>query len=60
MWNFFLNGVGGDTKLQNRNGPTDFGKKIYGDMLRGGRTGCLGLAHAHCGIWNDWPMGTAV
>ena len=23
-----------------------------------GQTGGLGLAYAHCGIWNDWPMGT--
>ena len=23
-----------------------------------GWAGCLGLARAHGGIWNDWPMGT--
>ena len=21
-------------------------------------TGGLGLTHAHCGVWNDWPTGT--
>ena len=24
-----------------------------------GGTGGLGLAYAHCGIWNDWPMGAS-
>ena len=23
-----------------------------------GWTGGLGLAYAHCGIWNNWPVGT--
>ena len=23
-----------------------------------GWTGGLGLAYEHCGLWNDWPMGT--
>ena len=25
---------------------------------REGQTEGLGLTHAHCGIWNDWPTGT--
>jgi len=24
-----------------------------------GWTGDLGLTHAQCSIWNDWPMGTS-
>ena len=28
-----------------------------GDRRGEGWTGGLGLAYAHCGIWNDWPTG---
>ena len=37
---------------------SDFENK--GDMLMGGKgwTGDLGLAYAHCGTWNGWPVGT--
>ena len=28
-----------------------------GQVVGEGRIGGLGLAYAHCGIWNDWPMG---
>ena len=41
---------------------TDFENKlmvIKGDRQWGeGSTGDLRLAYAHCGIWNDWSMGT--
>ena len=47
------------TYLHNRNRLTDVEDKfmaIKGGRLGGRWTGGLGLADAHCGIWNDWPM----
>ena len=59
MWN--LKKVYKWTYLQNRNRFTEFENKLMvtkGDRWGGGWTGGLGLAYAHCGIWNDWLMGT--
>ena len=48
---------------------TDFEKKLMvvfhkhqrGQVVvREGWTRVLGLAYAHCGIWDDWPTGTWV
>ena len=40
---------------------TDFENKLMvtkEDGVGKGWTGSLGLAYAHCGMWNDWSMRT--
>ena len=46
---------------QNRNRLTDFENKLMvtkADRWGEGWTAGLGLAYAHCGMWNDWPKET--
>ena len=33
-------------------------KQTERGQVWGGMDGGWGMAGAHCGIWNDWPMGT--
>lgn len=46
-----------------RNRLIDFKNKLSvtkGERLAGeARIGGLGLAHAHCGMWNDWSVETS-
>ena len=49
------------TYLQNRNRLTDFENKLMATKEEGGGEGGIGglrFAYSHCGIWNDWPIGT--
>ena len=46
--------------MENRNILTDFENELMvprEESLRGVMDWALGLAYAHCGIWNDWPVG---
>ena len=46
--------------LPNRKRITDFENKLMvtkGNRWYGGRNWEFGLAHAHCGVRNDWPTG---